>query len=136
MEIVRVTAANMSLLDKVNDDVFDAEIDKGRLAAFVARQGHALFVAVGEGEVIGQIACIVHLRPDLPNEMYIDNLGVAEEWRRKGIARRLLDEVVELARAEGCVTVWVATEPDNVAANALYGERTEVEPCVVFAWDV
>lgn len=136
MEIVRVTAANMGLLNRVNDDVFDAAIDTARLAAFVARQGHALFVAVAEGQVIGQIACIMHLRPDLPNEMYIDNLGVAEAWRRQGIARRLLDAVVELARAEACVTVWVATEPDNMAANALYAERAEVEPCVVFAWDV
>jgi ribosomal protein S18 acetylase RimI-like enzyme len=53
----------------------------------------------------------------------------AAYWRR-GIARRLLQELEQIARGRGIEEAFVLTEPDNLAANRLYesagGTRRDV----------
>jgi ribosomal protein S18 acetylase RimI-like enzyme len=54
------------------------------------------------------------------DEGYVEELGVAESARRRGVARALLAVLEEEARATGRrrLTLWVTT--DNAAALALY----------------
>ena len=62
------------------------------------------------------------LRPDplAPDEGHIGELGVAEQARRRGVARALLDAVEQRAREAGKarLTLWVTGE--NAPAIALY----------------
>jgi ribosomal protein S18 acetylase RimI-like enzyme len=61
------------------------------------------------------------LRPPVPqNAWYVDALAVAPEARRRGVARALLDQAVERARAAGCAVVALDTDLDNAGAQALY----------------
>lgn len=120
VEIHRVTAANVGDLADVHSDIFDSEIDPARLAAFVDDPHHLLVIARTGTLVVGQIRGIIHLQPDGGSQLYIDNLGVAPELRRRGLARALLREVLAWGRAHGCVDAWVATEPDNRPARRLY----------------
>jgi aminoglycoside 3-N-acetyltransferase I len=68
-------------------------------------------------------------RHGAPSILFVYELDVAEEHRRQGIARRLMSELAEVARARGIRDGFVLTEPDNDPANALYrslgGERVE-----------
>jgi ribosomal protein S18 acetylase RimI-like enzyme len=48
--------------------------------------------------------------PNAPNDVrraYVYNVYVAPEYRRKGVARRLMDEVIAHCRAEKIRTVWL-----------------------------
>jgi aminoglycoside 6'-N-acetyltransferase I len=136
-KIVRVGPAETGLLARVADDVFDEAIDPARLTAYVAQPGHLMVVAVSGGEVVGQARGMVHRHPDLPTELYIDNLGVTEARRREGIASRMLDELVAWGASQGCEEVWVGTEPDNAAARALYeGRGAEAETFVMYVYDL
>src|SRR4051794_24039607 len=111
VEIRRAGAADAALFERVADDVFDYPIDPATLAAYLAVPGHHLVVAVADGEVIGQAAAVVHRHPDeRPVELYIDELAVAPGFRRKGIARLMLDELFALGRELGCHEAWVGTE--------------------------
>ncbi len=126
-----ITPENRALLDAVDEDVFDHGITPERLDAFLAAPGHALVVAVEDRVVVGHARGIVHVQPDRASDLYIDNLGVAPDQQRKGIATRLVRELVEWGKARSCTYAWVATEPDNDVAIAFYNaqrfERQTIE---------
>ena len=117
-----VTAENADLLKTVADDVFDEEITTDRLGPFLAAPGHMMFVAVEADQVVGQIRGMVHVQLDRASDLYIDNLGVAPSHKRRGIATMLIAALFAWAKAQGCISVWLATETDNDEAIGLYGK--------------
>jgi aminoglycoside 6'-N-acetyltransferase I len=124
----------VDLFRDVAEDVFDGEIDPLRLATCLASPGTLMLVAVVGGRIVGQVAGYVHHHPDQASELYIDNLGVTPAMRRRGIARRLLDEVQAWAHELGCQQAWVVTQTDNVAARATYTSRGGLEePVMMFS---
>lgn len=138
VDIVRIGADQVALLEHADDDVFDDAIDPGRLAAYLAETNHLMVVAVAGGEVIGQARGMVHRHPDQPTELYIDNLGTTPARLRQGVATRMLDELFAWGRELGCEEAWVGTEVDNVAACALYearGARPETFVLYFYAFD-
>lgn len=117
----RITAQTTALLARVAEDVFDDTIDPAHVAAYVAAGDHALYVAVRDGVVIGQARAVLHRQPDSGADIYIDNLGVAPDAKRQGVATALVDALVAWGKAATpCRSVWVATEPDNAEANGFY----------------
>ena len=88
-----------------------------------------------DGEVVGQVAAVVHRYPDKPTELYIDEVGVTPALWRQGIARRMLDEMFALGKALGCEEAWVGTEPNNGPARGLYESRgARAEPFIMYAY--
>lgn len=137
VEIRRVTSADVALFDRVADEVFDEPVDPKRLAAYLAEPGHLMLVALAGGEVVAQVAAIIHRHPDKPTELYIDEVGVAPAFQRQGIARRMLDEVMSLGKLLGCKEAWVGTEHDNLAAKALYEScGGAAEPFVMYVYQL
>ncbi len=117
----RITAQTTALLARVAEDVFDDAIDPAHVAAYVAAGDHALYVAVRDGVVIGQARAVLHRQPDSGADIYIDNLGVAPEAKRQGVATALVDALVAWGKAATpCRSLWVATELDNEEANGFY----------------
>ncbi|MGD1992687.1 MAG: GNAT family N-acetyltransferase, partial [Anaerolineae bacterium] len=57
---------------------------------------------------------------DKPDELWIKEIAVAGPYRRRGIAKMLLQLLLELGRELGCKEVWVLTAASNVSANRLY----------------
>ncbi|CAN5240110.1 GNAT family N-acetyltransferase [soil metagenome] len=137
-EIVRLTPDNTGLLDRVATDVFDDPVDPVRLTSYVAAPGHFMLLAVADAIVVGQCAAVIHRHPDKVTELYIDEVGVAPEFRRQGIAGRMLEAMLAIGRAEGAGEAWVGTEPDNVAARGLYDSFApkEAEPFVMYLYDI
>ncbi len=137
IEISRVGPGDRDLFDRVADGVFDEPIDRARLAAYLAAPGHHLIVAISSGEVVGQVAAVVHRHPDKPTELYIDEVGVAPAFHRRGIARRMLEAMFAWGREVGCEEAWVGTEPDNVAARGLYESRgAAAEAFVMYVYEL
>ena len=52
--------------------------------------------------------------------MFLYELGVAEAFRGRGVGRRLVAALADLAREVGCYGMWVLTDEDNTAALAAY----------------
>lgn len=124
IEIGRLGPGDAGLFDRVADGVFDHAIDRSRLAAYLAAPQHHFIAALASGEIVGQLAAVVHRHPDgRPIELYVDEVGVAPAFQRRGIARRMVDEAFALGRELGCEELWVATEPDNLPAKTLYETR-------------
>lgn len=125
MEIRRLEAGDDALVMQVADNVFDEPVRPDRLAAYLSQSGHFMVVAIIDGVVVGQCAAVIHRHPDKVTELYIDEVGVSPAFQRRGIARKMLDAMFEIGRENGCEEAWVGTEPDNVAARALYESRKE-----------
>src|SRR5213595_533260 len=119
----RIAAGDEGLLENVATDVFDAPIDWRRLTAFLAEPRHLMVLALEDDLVVGKARGIIHLSPDQPDELYIDNMGVDPAFQRRGIGGRLLDELLAWGRERGCPYAWLGTETDNEPARALYESR-------------
>jgi ribosomal protein S18 acetylase RimI-like enzyme len=120
IEIRRLGPGDASVLDRVAADVFDEEINKKRLAVYLREPGHLLFVAIYDGEVVGQARGMIHHHPDMEDELYIDNLGVAPAFQRHGIGTKLIKALLKAGKEQGCFEAWVGTEQGNDAARKLY----------------
>ncbi|MDX2176026.1 MAG: GNAT family N-acetyltransferase [Candidatus Sumerlaeia bacterium] len=131
MRILQIDSSNADLLDRHDPDIFDEELSPARTLELAAAQGSLLLVASANGLVVGQCLAHLHQQADKPTELYLDNLGVSVAYRRRGIGRRLVRAAMAWGSARGAALVWVATEPDNVEALALYrslglGERVAI----------
>ena len=135
IEIRRLGASDAAVLARVADDVFDVPVDPERVAAYLAEPGHIMLAALSAGEVIAQVAAVIHRHPDKPTELYVDEVGVAPKFQRRGLARRMLNEMFAIGRAQGCEEAWVGTELDNEPARKLYESRGGVaEPFVMYVY--
>jgi ribosomal protein S18 acetylase RimI-like enzyme len=114
-------------------DLFDDEPTEAWTAAFLAREGHHLVMAFDGDRAVGFVSGVETIHPDKGIELFVYELGVHEDHRRRGVALALLDRLEAIARDHGCRGMWVATEPDNVAALATYRAAAyeAPEPCVV-----
>jgi ribosomal-protein-alanine N-acetyltransferase len=54
------------------------------------------------------------------DELHINNLAVLPSWRRRGVARTLLDHVLRAGRAEGATRATLEVRASNAPAIALY----------------
>lgn len=133
-DIHRLTPHNTDLLERVAEEVFDEPVRADRLAAYVAEPGHLLLLGLAQGEVIAQVAAVIHRHPDKPTELYIDEVGVTPAFHRQGVATRMLEEMFAIGRSLGCKEAWVGTEPDNEAAGALY-RRFGAEPQAIVMYE-
>jgi len=126
---------NAGLLEEA--DVFDNSVDPVQLAAFVRTPGcEMVFAAVGP-TVVGFASGTVLLHPDKQPMLLINEIGVNENMRLRGIATNLTRVLMKVARDQGCQGIWLATETDNSEARALYRklEARETDAVVVYDWD-
>lgn len=117
-------------------DVFDNAVDAEQLLAFVAGDAYELvFVMVG-AKVVGMASGCVLLHPDKQPAFFINEVGVNENMRMRGIGTALTQKLMALAQAKGCADIWLATEVDNVEARALYKKlkARETKDIVVYDW--
>ncbi|MCV6594283.1 MAG: GNAT family N-acetyltransferase [Silicimonas sp.] len=124
------------VLDRVAPGVFDNPVDPTQTFGFLATRVNEIVVALSGGEVVGMATGTVLMHPDKPFGFFINEVGVAEDFRRQGIGTRLLTRLIDLARDRGCEEIWLATEGDNIAARALYRkfDTEETEGIVMYAF--
>jgi aminoglycoside 6'-N-acetyltransferase I len=134
-------AGDEAVLESVADDVFDNPIDPAATAKFLADANHHLAVAIDEGVVIGFASAVLYFHPDKPKpELWINEVGVAASHQRQGIARRLMEAVLNEARQQGCGEAWVLTNRSNQPAMRLYassgGSEAEDDDIVMFEFNL
>ncbi len=79
------------------------------------RSDSSLYVAESDNEVAGYAACWAVLE-----QGELGNIAVAPEHRRKGVARRLMDAVVEDMRGRGVRELYLEVRVTNTSAQRLY----------------
>ena len=109
--------ADLSLVAKLHAECFPDEAwNSSSLATVLAMPGADGRICYGEGGAL----CGLLLDQCLGPEGEILTLGVAPAWRRRGVARVLLRDLVARARAGGAQRLLLEVAADNTAAVALY----------------
>lgn len=117
----RLGEGDGSILSRVDPDVFDHPVQSKLAAEFLADPRHHIVVALDADLVVGMATGVHYVHPDKPAELFINEVGVASGYRRRGIAAALVRALLEHGRGLGCHEAWVLTEPGNAAARQLYG---------------
>ena len=124
------------VLGHVVSEVFDHAIDPAQTAVFFADPRHHLAVALDDSLVVGMASAVEYYHPDKPPALWINEVGVAPDYQRRGLGKRLVAVLLEHGRALGCSEAWVGTEVKNEAARQLYvasGGETG-EPFVMYTF--
>lgn len=119
----RLAPADMPLLLGIDKGVFDDPIDEASAKAFLEDPNHFLVIASldNKGPVVGFASATRLLHPDKTAfELFINEIGVAPDHRRKGVGKALMKTLREEARKANCRVAWLAVDEDNDTALAFY----------------
>ena len=138
IEIKVLKTGEESALVSVAPDVFDDPINPSAARIFLSAPNHHISVAIDNEVVIGFVSAVHYFHPDKPGpELFINEVGVAPEYQGRGIAKRLMEAMLEVARGVGCREAWVLTDRENVGAMRLYassGGREALPDSVMFSF--
>jgi len=87
---------------------------------FLDSDDHHLLIALLGDDPVGFATGVELTHPDKGVEMFLYELGVAEDARRQGVGTAVVEALAALARERGCRGMWVLTDEDNPAAIATY----------------
>ena len=136
-DIRMLTSADEWVLRDVAEGVFDNPVDRTLISEFLGDPRHHMSVAIEGGTVVGFASAVHYVHPDKPTELWINEVGVAPAFQRKGLAKTILQTLLSHARSLGCSEAWVLTDEDNAPARALYksagGHETPRSVMVTFA---
>jgi aminoglycoside 3-N-acetyltransferase I len=100
------------------------------LQRFLNRDHCIVLVALAEKKVVGGLVAyeLEKFEQDR-REIYIYDLAVSEDHRRKGVATNLIKELQKIAKMRGAYIIYVQADRDDAPAIQLYeslGTREEV----------
>jgi ribosomal protein S18 acetylase RimI-like enzyme len=139
VEIRLLGPGDEAILAAVEPEVFDEAVRAEWVATFLAEPTHHIAVARRAGSVIAFASAVRYLHPDKPPQLWINEVGVAPTYQRRGVGKRLMLALLDLAQETGCSEAWVLTERDNAAAQGLYraaGGRDTGDGTVLFEFKV
>lgn len=137
IEIRLLGPGDTAVLENVRPGTFDHSIIPAQAQAFLDSALHKIVVALDQGQVIALASGVMMFHPDKPPIFFIAEVGVHDDFQRRGIGRAATQVLIDAARADGSCGIWLATEADNKAARGLYRDMNarETGDVVVYDWD-
>ncbi|MBQ1241581.1 MAG: ribosomal protein S18-alanine N-acetyltransferase [Oscillospiraceae bacterium] len=119
IRIVPMSAAHLDEIADLERICFSVPWSRKMLAEELDNACSAFLAAVDEtGRVVGYAGLMVVL-----DEGYITNVAVHPDFRRRGIAQKLLDVFENFATANKLAFLTLEVRESNYGAIALYGSR-------------
>ena len=116
IRIVPMNADHLEELERLERICFSRPWSKRMLGEELENQCAAFLVAEDEnGTVLGYAGLLVML-----DEGYITNVAVFPEYRRLGVAAKIIEVYMNFAAANGLAFLTLEVRPSNEAAIALY----------------
>ena len=117
VQIVPMNADHMEELEKLEKICFSRPWSRKMLAEELENQCAAFLVAQDSitGQVMGYAGLLV-----MADEGYITNVAVFPEYRRQGVAAKLISVFENFARGNKLAFLTLEVRPSNAAAIALY----------------
>ena len=122
MDFGRAVPDDASGIAAIEERTFPDPWDYRSVMDLITAEGAMCFVARDDGRVeayvIGRL-----IAPE--GEIY--RVAVSEEYRRRGVAYRLLDYSVKTSRGKGLESLFLEVREKNVAARGLYSSYGFIE---------
>lgn len=114
------TPDDLTAITKVGDRLFDQAIKNNRAIEFLSDSRHHLILAYLNNEIVGMASGFHYVHPDKEPELFINEVGVIEEFQNQHIGRNLVKKLVEYGKKLGCTEAWILTNESNSAARKSY----------------
>lgn len=106
----------------IEEECFNDPWNRDMLESYLKKDNARFFAAVEEGALAAYIGSQL-----VVDELEIFNVAVAESFRRRGIAKRLVERLTEEAAAMGAERITLEVRAGNAPAIALYEKLGFVE---------
>ncbi len=120
MKIVLLKPGDETLMRRAEDAFYPGALSEDRAAMLLREPTYVMVVALDrDSAVMSRIYGHVLHRFEA-TDFLIYEVDTVEAHQRKGAARAILDFLKDLAKERGWREMWVLTDPENEAGNALY----------------
>lgn len=117
----KLSAADLESVMNLNRDFREDFICRKNAEVFLKNPMNWLYAAVRESIIIGfAYGYELERLNDIGNMLYIHEIGVKDEFQRRGVGYRLMSELKEECRAKGICRYFLTAYQNNEGANALY----------------
>jgi aminoglycoside 3-N-acetyltransferase I len=128
--LLREVTAMFAVAFREPETYLDAPPTDEYLRSLLSRHHFITLAAIHDDVVVGAlVAYVLDKFEQKRSEVYIYDLAVAEEHRRKGIATGIIEALKPVARERGAWVIFVQADACDEPATALYeslGRREEV----------
>ncbi len=117
--------------------LFDHPPTPDQTTAFLTSDRDYIWVAYTDGEAVGFASATILLHPDKPPHLFLQELGVDEDHRRRGVATKIMETAIAFAGEMDLLPLWLAAEADDDQANTFYRslpDKTE-RGSIVYEWE-
>jgi ribosomal protein S18 acetylase RimI-like enzyme len=119
-------------------DLFDEPPNPAAVTDYLRDERNVFLLASEGARAVGFLrgTGLVQLKNER-KQMFLYEIAVAEEFRRRGIGRQLIERLLEYCRLRGFEEVFVFTDPGNEAAVQMYrstGGATETPADRMFVY--
>lgn len=118
IEIVKMEPSHISDLAEIENECFSTPWSENALREELNNAYAQFLVAICDGNVSGYIGA-----HNILGEVYITNVAVSPRYRRRGIAEKLVDRLIDISENEKADFVTLEVRKSNCAAIRLY-EKT------------
>jgi len=124
--IRQVKVADLSTVHRIEEVSYPDPWPRSIFYLMRGRASDLFLVAETNSAIIGYVIGEVE-RQAAQRVGHIMNLAVALEWRRKGLAGRLLDELEQRFVERGAYKSYLEVRASNIPAKMLYQKRGYIE---------
>ena len=112
--------------------------DTQYLNGLLSRSDFHVLVATVDGNIAGGLTAYeLPMYKEMVNEIFLYEIGVGEAYRRRGIARALIEELKKICREKNIREFYVGAMADNEPAVKLYtASGGKYEAVAWFTYDV
>ncbi|MBS1623100.1 MAG: GNAT family N-acetyltransferase [Bacteroidetes bacterium] len=93
--------------------------------SLLEKENYRVIVAEDEGKIAGYVIAHVSLTPDvfvIRRRMYVQDMVIEPAYRRQGIAKQLMSEVLDFAREQEVEKIDLLVAVQNEGANKFWQE--------------
>jgi ribosomal protein S18 acetylase RimI-like enzyme len=119
-------------------EIFDDPPNPEAVSALLSEERDHLLFAYVDGQAAGMARAVELMRPDtLRRQMFLYEIGTEPAFQRQGVARALIEDLLQMSHERDCLEMFVLTGESNEAAMRLYemtGGVRENDDDVMFVW--
>lgn len=115
IEIIKADEHLISELVSFSALFFDEKWSESSFSNEIKKSNSAIFCAFFDKKIVG-VACIENQFGD----GYLHNIAVADDYRRQGIAKKLMDKCCDFLQSKGVDKIFLEVRKSNSNAQNLY----------------
>jgi len=119
--IKRLTTSDLSMIEKLLEEENRATLNPENIRSFLSDTSNYFLAFIDNEQILGYALAYTLARYDgRESMMYLHEIEVKESARRKGIGKKLLNEMNNICEQKGFMKLFLITNKSNKPAVALY----------------